>query len=287
MIERTAYAKINLALHVTGQREDGYHLLDTLVVFLKAGDLIQVDEPHHPHGPLSVVTDGPFSEGLSSGPENLVTAAALALRSSIIAKGGEPQPAIIHLEKNLPVASGIGGGSADAAATLLALQEFWQSDCDLQEIGLTLGADVPMCLHSTPLRATGIGNEIELLNTSKPLHLLVVNPGRSVATPDVFRALASKDNTPITDIAGNRFPGSDAIKALRNDLQEPAFKIEPVIAGVLAAIDQSGSLMTRMSGSGATCFGIFATAEASQRACDTLKAEHPNWWCVASETTLA
>ncbi len=286
MIERIAHAKINLALHVTGQREDGYHLLDSLVVFLDKGDLVRVDKPHHSHGPIAVITDGPFSEGLSSGPENLVTAAALALRSAIMVQGNAPEPVVIYLEKNLPVASGIGGGSADAAATLLALQEYWQSECDLEKIGLSLGADVPMCLQSSPLRARGIGDEVQSLRTDEALHIVLVNPGRSVPTPDVFKQLTSHDNDPIDIASGNQFPVLSELQSLRNDLQEPATKIEPTITQVLAELEKTGADLVRMSGSGATCFGVYKSHDAANVACESILKSHSDWWCVAGETTL-
>ncbi|MEM9279004.1 MAG: 4-(cytidine 5'-diphospho)-2-C-methyl-D-erythritol kinase, partial [Pseudomonadota bacterium] len=144
MIERTAHAKINLALHVTGQRDDGYHLLDSLVVFTEFGDTIEVSEPHHPHGPLEVSVDGPFSENLSCGSGNLISSAALLLLDVVKREIGKPRAARVKLTKNLPLASGIGGGSADAAATLLALHEFWGIEVDLLPLARILGADVPM-----------------------------------------------------------------------------------------------------------------------------------------------
>jgi len=188
MIERVAHAKVNLALHVTGQREDGYHLLDSLVVFTEFGDIVRVQKPHHAHGPIALTVTGPFGEQLSTGPENLVTSAAFMLREAVRRNGSEPSPVEIELEKNLPIASGIGGGSADAAATLLALQEVWQSACDLPSIAKDLGADVLMCLHSVPLRAQNIGNEISFQSTQKPLHVVLVNPDIEVSTPVVFNA---------------------------------------------------------------------------------------------------
>lgn len=287
MIQRTAHAKINLALHVTAQRDDGYHLLDSLVTFTRYGDLIKVEKPHHPHGPITVSVDGHFSDGLTAGPENLVTAAALILREAVINAGGKPAPVEIALTKNLPIASGIGGGSANAAATLLALQEYWQSEVPLEEIALGLGADVPMCLESKPLRARGIGEEISVLKCENAFHMVLVNPGVSVATPEVFKRLSQKENAPIELSAPEHFPSLDVIAStMRNDLENPAKEFSPEIHTVLEALRVEGARLARMSGSGATCFGIFEGQEEANSACHAIRKAHSNWWCIATQTCV-
>jgi 4-diphosphocytidyl-2-C-methyl-D-erythritol kinase len=282
MIRRTAHAKINLALHVTGQRDDGYHLLDSLVVFTEFGDEIFVSKPHHPHGPISITMDGPFSENLSAGSGNLITSAALMLRDSILRSGKAAAPVDIHLEKNLPIASGIGGGSADAAATLIALQEYWQSDINLVELALGLGADVPMCLASIPLRAQGIGDQISFPELKSDWHMVLINPGVSVSTPTVFSNLVQKTNPPISDQPINQMPSLEELVDLRNDLQASAIQTESVIGTVLEALENNNALLARMSGSGATCFGLFAGEDDAKQALEAISSEHPRWWYIAS-----
>ncbi len=287
MIKRTAHAKVNLALHVTGQRDDGYHLLDSLVVFAEYGDVIKVSKPHHVHGPIEVSVDGPFSEKLTSGPENLVTAAAFLLRDRIASSGGETKPVSITLTKNLPIASGIGGGSANAAATLLALQEYWETDVPLDRIALGLGADVPMCLHNKPLRARGIGEEIDLLKCAAPMHLVLVNPGVEVSTPEIFKQLVSKNNSPIELAEDKDFPDFDHIRDhMRNDLEGPARALNSEIDKALDALKKTGAEFVRMSGSGATCFGIFGSQKAAKAAAEIIARDRPLWWCVATQTTV-
>ncbi len=287
MIKRTAHAKVNLALHVTGQRDDGYHLLDSLVVFAEYGDVIKVSKPHHVHGPIEVSVDGLFSEKLTSGPENLVTAAAFLLRDRIASSGGETKPVSITLTKNLPIASGIGGGSANAAATLLALQEYWETDVPLDRIALGLGADVPMCLHSRPLRARGIGEEIDLLKCVAPMHLVRVNPGVEVSTPEIFKQLVSKNNSPIELAEDTDFPDFDHIRDhMRNDLEGPARALNSEIDKALDALKKTGAEFVRMSGSGATCFGIFGSQKAAKAAAEIIARDRPLWWCVATQTTV-
>ena len=287
MIERFARAKINLALHVTGQREDGYHLLDSLVVFAEFGDVIEIIEPHHPHGPIEVSVAGEFAEGLGTGVENLATIAAVLLREEVKRNGIDPKPVAVTLKKNLPIASGIGGGSADAAATLLGLKEYWASDVDLMPIAQSLGADVPMCLYSRPLRARGIGDEIMLLQNAPALNLVLVNAGVEVSTPQVFQELANRKNSPITDLVWNDFPTMKEVCEMRNDLQPSAIGLVPKINTVLAAIEAHKPLLARMSGSGATCFGCFETFEEAQSVNRIISEAHPDWWCVATRTTVS
>ncbi|MBI1170291.1 4-(cytidine 5'-diphospho)-2-C-methyl-D-erythritol kinase [bacterium] len=270
-VERKARAKINLALHVTGRRADGYHLLDSIVAFAETGDRILVA----PAAKLTLTVTGPMAAGLTAGPDNLVLRAARAL--------GQGRGAAITLDKHLPVASGIGGGSADAAATLLALGDLW--GCALPEPAavLALGADVPVCLAGHAARMQGIGEIITPL-TLPEAHLVLVNPGFGLATADVFRALIRRDNpaiemtkVPLPDAAAL----ADWLSRLRNDLQAPAERLAPGIATVIAALEaQRGCLLARMSGSGATCFGLFATAETAAAAATALA--RPGWWVRAA-----
>ncbi|MEM9279441.1 MAG: 4-(cytidine 5'-diphospho)-2-C-methyl-D-erythritol kinase, partial [Pseudomonadota bacterium] len=148
-------------------------------------------------------------------------------------------------------------------------------------------ADVPMCLHSRPLRARGIGDEITLLDNQKPLHLVLVNPGIEIATPEVFGKLSGKNNPAISETSVTHLPSITEISRMRNDLQAPAQLFQPVISEVLEGIASKGALVSRMSGSGATCFGVFETLEEATAACRTLKQEKPHWWCVATNTTVA
>lgn len=272
-----APAKINLALHVAGLRPDGYHELDTLVAFAGIGDVIEV----RPAGLTSLQVEGPFAKAAGDGPDNLVLRAEAALRA---AAGGDVAPVAIRLQKRLPVGGGIGGGSADAAATLLALARLWElpSGFDLDPIALQLGADVPMCLRSTPLRARGRGERIETLSGMEPIPVLLANPGVSASTPAVFRALQKRDNEPM-GWNGGRFPGLATLASLRNDLQQPAVSLFPEIADVLAMLDAApGSLLARMSGSGSTCFALFAAMRDAEAAAEALRKSRPHWWCEAT-----
>ena len=274
-VQRIARAKVNLALHVVGRRADGYHLLDSLVAFADFGDVVTVE----PAPSLSLSITGPMAAGLSAGPDNLVLKAAQML--------GSPLGAAITLEKRLPIASGIGGGSADAAATMQALGAIW--GCALPDAGqvLALGADVPVCLAGQSCRMAGIGDQISPL-ALPPAHLVLVNPGVGLSTAAVFGALLRRDNPPLPPAAP--MPDAVALAAYlchcRNDLEAPALSIVPQIGAVLAALQgQKGCLLARMSGSGATCFGLFASASAAVAAATALRAQSAAWWVQA--TTMA
>ena len=274
-VQRIARAKVNLALHVVGRRADGYHLLDSLVAFADFGDVVTVE----PAPSLSLSITGPMAAGLSAGPDNLVLKAAQML--------GGPLGAAITLEKRLPIASGIGGGSADAAATMQALGALW--GCALPDAGqvLALGADVPVCLAGQSCRMAGIGDQISPI-ALPPAHLVLVNPGVGLSTAAVFGALLCRDNPPLPPAAP--MPDAVALAAYlghcRNDLEAPALSLVPQIAAVLAALQgQTGCLLARMSGSGATCFGLFASASAAEAAATTLRAQSAAWWVQA--TTMA
>ena len=282
-ISEEARAKINLALHVTGQRPDGYHLLDMLVTFTDHGD--RLDFMRSPTDEFTL--SGRFGETLAGdGGTNLVLKARDLLREAI---GPLAFPVRIQLEKNLPVASGIGGGSADAAATLRGLMRIWDTSLPeeaLAALALKLGADVPMCLASRPLIARGIGEKIEPVPELPVLAMVLANPLKGVSTPEVFRQLATKNN-PALSLPPSRPLAADwlaAIAAARNDLEPPARELVPEIAAISAMLQANGALLTRMSGSGATCFGIFANMAAAEDAAAALHDARPDWYFQATET---
>lgn len=272
MLSGFAPAKVNLFLHVTGKRADGYHLLDSLAVFPAVGDTIRLEPGEH----LSLRIGGRFGATLSAEPDNLVLRAARLLAEHAgIAPSGQ-----LHLEKNLPVASGIGGGSADAAAALVLLARQWNFAPPLLEIALKLGADVPVCLASRPMRMAGIGEILTPAPRLPAFGMLLVNPGIPVATAAVFRARSQAFSAPAALPAA--WPDAAAmaawLSAQKNDLEAPAIALAPGIAAVLAQLRAlPGLLLARMSGSGATCFALFATPAAAAEAAACLK--QPDWWC--------
>lgn len=275
-----APAKINLALAVTGLRPDGYHLIDTIAVFADIGDTIDAE----PADTLLLAVEGPFAAGLADTTANLVLKAARALRSAAETDGLAVPGARLRLTKRLPVASGIGGGSADAAATLRALNRLWDLNWDaarLAALGATIGADVPMCMYGRPLRARGIGERVELLADFPALHLVLVNPGVGVSTAEVFTHLAGKTSEPLPELP--RPCGTDDVVGLlettANALEAPAATVAPIMAEVLAALRASpGCRLARMSGSGATCFGIFPQAGIARSAAAGLAGNRSGWW---------
>jgi 4-diphosphocytidyl-2-C-methyl-D-erythritol kinase len=273
-----APAKLNLYLHVTGKRQDGYHLLDSLVAFIDVCDRIAIA----PANELTFHADGPFA-GAFAGEDpagNLVVRAARALA----AVAGRDITVALSLTKNLPVASGIGGGSADAAACLRGLAQLWGIDPAgeaVMAVAAELGSDIPACVAGRACYMGGVGTELSPAPALPAAGLLVVNPGIGLSTPSVYRARQG-DFTPAM-----RFdtPPADAraLAALladrRNDLTKPAIAQVPQIATVLDAIAQSeGCLLSRMSGSGATCFGLFDDIAEAARAADAIRAANPNWW---------
>jgi 4-diphosphocytidyl-2-C-methyl-D-erythritol kinase len=285
-----APAKVNLFLHVTGRRADGYHLLDSLAVFLGAGDWLFAAPADTG---LSLTVEGPFGADLAAEADNLVLRGARALGGSAhgglaqgglarggLAQGGLARGARIVLQKHLPVASGIGGGSADAAATLRLLCRLWGLPQVLRETALGLGADVPVCLASQAARMGGVGEALGPSPRLPPAGVALVNPGVALATAEVFRArtaaFSARAELPASWPDATAMAGD--LAKLRNDLQPPAVALRPVIGAVLAALAAvPGCLLARMSGSGATCFGLFpdaATAEAAARAL-----ARPGWWC--------
>ncbi|NWJ24999.1 4-(cytidine 5'-diphospho)-2-C-methyl-D-erythritol kinase [Rhizobium sp. RM] len=277
----TAPAKINLALHVTGQRADGYHLLETLVTFTEAGDVIRIRDAKEDNFSIS----GPFGEVLRAGDgnNNLVTRARDLLRETLT--GIDIRPVEIHLEKNLPVASGIGGGSADAAATLRGLLRHWNAKIDpasLEKIALRLGADVPMCLKSQSLIARGIGEEIEVITDLPKLFLVLANPLMAVSTPDIFRRLENKSNPALP--AKPQADWLTFVAESRNDLEAPAKALLPEISEISALLAQHDATIVRMSGSGATCFGLFQSLDAAKAAEVSLRNQKPDWYFQVTQT---
>lgn len=264
-----APAKINLALHVTGRRNDGYHDLDSLVVFANTGDWVRVA----PSETLSLSVVGPFAEGLPTDDTNLVLRAAKLL--------GQGRGATIALEKNLPLASGIGGGSADAAAALKALSRLWRVSLPDKEQVLKLGADLPVCMLGQPARMQGVGDILTPVEMPRPLHMVLINPGVEISTPDIFRHLKTRNNEPLPEISKFKSIEDVAkyITLCRNDLEAPAFEIAPVIRDVITQIEATENcFLARMSGSGATCFGLYPDAISKDRALSVLKANNPKWW---------
>lgn len=282
-INRIAPAKINLALRVTGKRSDGYHLLESLVVFANFGDRISVS----PADSDQLQISGRYSTDLSADDGNLVTRARAALRNRF--PDDAKPPVRIRLEKNMPVASGIGGGSSDAAATLKALSAFYELKVDtttLCDIGLALGADVPMCVHDAPLIARGIGDRIEPLDDFPALDVVLVNPGISVSTAAVFGQLENPAAPPLPPIGRQpRFMTIlDFLASVENDLQAPALSSAPQIAGALDALTQAGAAFARMSGSGATCFGLFERRDAADNAASAISRDHQDWFVQSTRT---
>lgn len=277
MVRERAAAKINLALHVTGRRDDGYHLLDSIVAFADVGDELTLS----PAPAFSLTIDGPFASGLSAGDDNLVLKAAAALAAH---ERTMPRAAI-RLVKNLPVASGIGGGSADAAAALRGLGRLANVDVRTDAVAalaLKLGADVPVCLKGQACRMSGIGERIVPVDLGQPLPAVLVNPGVPVSTAAVFTGLGLARGA----IGGSPLPARDGalidwLGRCRNDLEAPAVAAEPRVGEVLHAIGRSpGCRLARMSGSGGTCFGLYDTREDAERAARELA--RPGWWVVAT-----
>ena len=276
-----ARAKINLFLHVLGRRPEGYHALRMMVVFPRIGDLVTAE----PSGGLSLSISGPFGDGLGAGEDNLTLGAAAALAAKV---GGAPGAAL-HLEKNLPIAAGIGGGSADAGAALRLLARMWPGAerADLHDIAFALGADAPMCLSQTPAIAGGVGERLSPAPAFPGFWVVLVNPMKQLSTAEVFAGLERREN-PVGADAPARFADlahlTSWLSTQRNDMEAAARKLRPEIGVVLSALAWDRTcLFHRMSGSGATCFGIFATQEAALAAANRLRVAEPGWWVAAAE----
>lgn len=268
-----APAKINLWLKVVGKRADGYHLLDSLVAFADLADTLEAV----PSETLSLTVDGPQAGSLAAEPDNLVLKAARTLA----ARAGVAPRAALRLTKNIPVAAGLGGGSADAAAALHALIELWRVALPVEELfdlAATLGADVPMCLAGRTAIASGIGDRLAMAPALPPCGLLMVNPGVPLATKDVFaRRQAAFSQALPAERAWPTLPELVAALERRgNDLTDAAVALQPVVGEVLAALGRAPGVCYRaMSGSGATCFALFDSPAAAQTAARTLPV---SWW---------
>ena len=278
-----ARAKLNLCLHVGARGADGYHRLASLVAFADAGDVLEA----RPAAELSLALAGPFGASLAGEADNLVLRAARALQAEAAATDRAPAGAAITLGKNLPVASGIGGGSADAAAILRLLNRMWGLDLPparLEALGVRLGADVPMCIASAAAVAEGIGDVLTPV-TLPEVWAVLVNSGVAVPTADVFRALADRRGAVLPAL--EPWPDAHALAAwlgrTGNDLEAPARGIAPVIADVIASLAATpGALAARMSGSGATCFALYASETQAEAAASGLRAQARGWWVAAA-----
>jgi 4-diphosphocytidyl-2-C-methyl-D-erythritol kinase len=274
-----APAKINLFLHVGDKRADGFHALQSLVAFAGAGDELAFEHADA----VSLVLDGPFAGPLSSDTDNLVLKAARALA----AHSGTGQGARISLTKNLPVASGIGGGSADAAATLRGLARLWDLNVSadaLREIGAALGSDIPVCIASAPAWMEGRGETVTAVDVPGSA-MVLVNPGVAVPTGKVFAALKDRRGVgmPLAPVMKSAPELIAYLKTTTNDLEAPAREIAPVIGEVLdVLVAQPGVLLARMSGSGATCFALFENDAAAKNAAAEITSRNSGWWVAAT-----
>lgn len=272
-----APAKINLSLHVTGRRADGYHLIDSLVGFAGVGDRVSVTRDTV----NGLTVSGPHSDETPADRTNLVTQVADLVWPD--------KPVQIHLEKNLPVASGIGGGSADAAACLRALECLSGRAMDPGKSAqlLKIGADIPMCISSVPARIGGIGDEIAPLPSLPKYPIVLVNPRVAVSTASIFEALPERENPEMQDVPADVSDASRVLRWLknqRNDLQDVAVSIVPEIGVVLRSISVNrGCQLSRMSGSGATCFGVFDTISAANDAAVAMAEQFPDWWIISTQ----
>jgi 4-diphosphocytidyl-2-C-methyl-D-erythritol kinase len=270
-IVEAAPAKLNLDLHVLGRRADGYHELDSTVVFTALADRLEA----RPAASVSLAVEGPFAGAVPPGPDNLVLRAAAALRAA----GGVATGAALRLTKAIPVAAGLGGGSADAAAALRALRRLWRPDLDdptIRRIALGLGADVPACLIARPLRLGGVGERLAPFAGMASHAVVLVNPGIALATRAVFAERRAHEGGP--RVAADWRHG-------RNDLEPAAIRLAPAVGEVLTALRRRpGCRLARMSGSGATCFGLFDDPAAAEASAAALAADRPHWWIRATTT---
>jgi 4-diphosphocytidyl-2-C-methyl-D-erythritol kinase len=268
-MEEIARAKINLALHVLGRRPDGYHALDTIFAFAEAGDVLRARSAET----LSLRIEGPFAAGLEGGERNLVLRAARALQAEFGVEAG----AALILDKRLPVAAGLGGGSADAAAALRLLVRLWDLDAGnerLAPLAARLGADVPACLLSRTVRGTGKGDALQPVDLALAgTPLLLVNPGVPLSTRAVFERWKPPGSGPLPPDPG----------AGGNDLEPPAVALVPEVGDLLGALRRcAGATVVRMSGSGATCFAFFEDERSRDEAAASFAAQRPAWWCLSS-----
>ncbi len=281
-ILEVANAKINLSLEVRGREESGYHQLESLVVFASVADRVICKEADT----LGLEISGPFASQLANEDNNLILKAARAFAGAL----GRDPTVRFELEKNLPIASGIGGGSADAAAALRAMMRLWgDPPGSIEGIALQLGADIPVCMRKRPSFMTGVGENLRTIRRFPEIHAVLANPGVSVSTADVFRRLQAgpvegPERLPL-------LPGVETLDRLviwleenGNDLEAPAKAIEPVIKTVINELQETdGCRLARMSGSGATCFALYDNPFDSSEAAAALKKKHNSWWVTATK----
>lgn len=277
-----APAKLNLTLEVLGQRPEGYHELESLVVFAGYGDSLRIE----PAEKLSLRLEGPYGGAIKgSAADNLVVRAARLLAEQV----GIEACVRLTLSKNLPVAAGLGGGSSDAAAALRGLVRFWNLELsagELQRLGMELGADVPVCLYGRPAIMRGRGELLQPAPPLPPAWLVLANPGQALATAEVFQARSGPFSRPTDwwqDAPADAADLAARLAGKANDLEAPAMSLCPAIAEVLTCLRKSsGCLLARMSGSGATCFGLYGEPVAADRAAVSLAASKPRWWVRAA-----
>jgi len=273
-----APAKINLYLHVVGRRADGLHALDSVFVFTELGDRLTV----RPAETLSLTISGEWGGEIA----RLDPAGNLALDAArrLAAAAGETRGAALHLEKAVPVAAGLGGGSSDAAAALKACAQLWGLRLDpdrLRDLAMDIGADVPACLAAQPARIGGAGEDVTPIAGSPPAALLLVNPRYGLPTAEVFAKFRESDvafSPPLTD--ASRWSDPDWLRThTANDLEPAAISIAPVIGEVLATLRAlPGVRLARMSGSGASCFALFGSLDEARRARERIRSRRPSWW---------
>ena len=275
-----AAAKVNLYLHIVGRRADGYHLLDSLIAFPDIGDNITAG----PAPDLSLEIVGPEAASLTGRHgDNLVLRAARLLAGDTATTDG----AALHLQKNLPVAAGIGGGSSDAAAAMRALTALWRlslGEPALCDLAVRLGADLPACLHAGPVWVGGVGERVEPAAGLPQAGILLVNPRIELPTAAVFAARSGPFGDPrrFAPMPKDAVGLAQALMSRRNDLTGAAIGLVPEIGAVLARLERlPGALIARMSGSGPTCFALFRDRAAAERASGALSASEPGWWCAA------
>ncbi|MGH1331851.1 MAG: 4-(cytidine 5'-diphospho)-2-C-methyl-D-erythritol kinase [Paracoccaceae bacterium] len=283
-----ARAKINLCLHLTGLRADGYHLLESLVVFAEFGDLLEVA----PSDQLSLTVAGPFAKGVPADGRNLVLQAGEHLRDLRGVKAG----ASIHLEKHLPHGGGIGGGSSDAACAIGLLADLWGVAPLNESEALLLGADIPVCLHAPqPMKMCGIGEALSPAPNLPECWLVLANPGVEVPTAKAFALYDSRYDFSAQGMAPMHWGAAPQdfsawLLAQRNDLVKVAVdpSLAPIVTDVLAALRATkGNAASQMSGSGSTCWGLYFNAQEAQSAARTLAADHPDWWVRAGAVASA
>jgi len=285
MFREIARAKINLTLHVGAAiksgRYKGYHPLDSLVVFADIGDDLSYDPSYELKGECGLSIDGPFGTGLECDDGNLILRAALAFFAKL-QENEHGRKGHFHLTKNLPLASGIGGGSADAAAALCLLEQYYQSGMDLYKLAEKIGADVPVCLASETMRVQGIGEQLTPMPELDSIPALLVNPGFGVSTKEIFTRFDLNERP----IHPQGQSGDDLLSITqngRNDLQDVAMSLRPEIGSLIDELSGlDGVILSRMSGSGATCFTLFETEPQSRAAAELIKSSNPDYWCVAT-----